>query len=613
MGKKHAIVLSSSEDEDKDCFKRGNCRSSTSKLRKNTDRKRTRMIKESSKLDSQFLEELSRKEEVNFDLLADEFSGLHGIIHGSRWRDSQELWVDKHKPRSIEELAVQKKKVEEVKMWLDQMVVMSKERFLNNVLIISGQAGTGKSTTVHVIASTVGADVFEWKTPTPTLWQEHKHNSSSGIPYTSKLEEFENFVERVRKYPLLSAVSTGNSRKPAILLIDDLPITNGGVAYGRLKKCLQLLVHSSQVPTIILLTDYGKTDTSDTNSRLVELQSVLEGAGASKVAFNPLTVNSIKKTLSRLCREEKCTVTADFIDHIAKTSGGDIRNAITTLQFFCLRPDPTQSFPLSAAYLNHVGGKSDDIEVLSSPLMFGKEDFNKILSLPAGKDETLTLFHALGKFLHNKRETTKVMALGVVVHLKERLARYPLKMDAPENILSQAHGQASQVADFLHENVLDFMSDEAIDDAWTVCSYLSDSDQLLATAQQSIWSQGTLVQSIAASVAARGVLFGNSRPLTSRWHTIRSPKLWQVEQSSRRNKDQMVLERFESVRNFGSSTMSVMATEFRPIHKWLKFRTTQDLQVNNRARWEYSDWTGPDELDTDDNLGESDDDDIEEW
>ena len=36
--------------------------------------------------------------------------------------------------------------------------------------------------------------------------------------------------------------------------------------------------------------------------------------------------------------------------------------------------------------------------------------------------------------------------------LQEKLSRNPLKMDAPEKVLSQAHGQARNIADFLHEN-----------------------------------------------------------------------------------------------------------------------------------------------------------------
>lgn len=41
---------------------------------------------------------------------------------------------------------------------------------------------------------------------------------------------------------------------------------------------------------------------------------------------------------------------------------------------------------------------------------------------------------------------------GAAFHVREGLSRLPLKMDAPEKILCQAHGQARPIADFLHEN-----------------------------------------------------------------------------------------------------------------------------------------------------------------
>lgn len=36
--------------------------------------------------------------------------------------------------------------------------------------------------------------------------------------------------------------------------------------------------------------------------------------------------------------------------------------------------------------------------------------------------------------------------------LKERYSRKPMKMDAPEKVISQAHGEAQTITDFLHEN-----------------------------------------------------------------------------------------------------------------------------------------------------------------
>lgn len=64
------------------------------------------------------------------------------------------------------------------------------------------------------------------------------------------------------------------------------------------------------------------------------------------------------------------------------------------------------------------------------------------------------------------------------------------------------------------------MNDEAIDDSWTVASYLSDADTLLASIQNAMFRNHeaeNLGQSVAASVASRGVLFGNSFPVSSRF------------------------------------------------------------------------------------------------
>jgi cell cycle checkpoint protein len=93
-------------------------------------------------------------------------------------------------------------------------------------------------------------------------------------------------------------------------------------------------------------------------------------------------------------------------------------------------------------------------------------------------------------------------------------------MDAPEKVLSQAHGQAGRVVDFLHENVLDFVSDGAIEDAWCVSSYLADADLLLADIRGKMSGHNNtedVPQSAGASVAVRGVLYGNKQPCSSRF------------------------------------------------------------------------------------------------
>ncbi|KAM6540532.1 hypothetical protein CsatB_004979 [Cannabis sativa] len=573
MGKKRnkVVVLSSSDDDERHRHRHRSLSStrppstrsefsSSTVPRPNANPSRSKKPRLSDSTSFLFKDDTSDWDEIK--VFCEDFDDTpigFKVSDGSGESNQKELWVDKYKPHSLEELAVHKKKIEEVKLWFEERLGSSKDENTSKVIVITGQAGVGKSATVHAIACHFGARLCEWNTPTPIIWQEHLHNSSAGLRYMSKLDEFEYFVERVRKYGLIPPTENMESKESIILLIDDLPVTNGKLAFERLRNSLYLLVRSVQIPTAILVTNYGEADSGDhTTQYLEELQSSLENAGACKVAFNPITHNSTKKILSRICRLEQCKVSVDQIDLIAKASGGDIRHAITSLQFFCVKP--SLAHPISSP---------------NRPIM--DEGF----PLDFGRDETLSLFHALGKFLHNKRETENVLeSVGDEFSVQERLARLPLKMDAPEKILCQAHGQARPIVDFLNENVLDFLSEEAIDDAWTVASYLGDVDLLLGTFRGMLARRNeaeNVLQSAAASVAVRGVLFGNHHPMPSRWHVIRRPKLWQVEQLSLSNKKEMIKRRYDTCSGMSSSNFSVIATEYTPVFKWLGRGTHESL------------------------------------
>lgn len=120
------------------------------------------------------------------------------------------------------------------------------------------------------------------------------------------------------------------------------------------------------------------------------------------MAFNPVTTNSIKMTLTRICKQEMCSVTPEQINLIAKASGGDIRHAITSLQYFCLSQRRMPSLT-----------KSSPAAVYSKERLLEINKLDDVSSLTFGRDETLSLFHALGKFLHNKREPSHPSGLGM--------------------------------------------------------------------------------------------------------------------------------------------------------------------------------------------------------
>lgn len=125
-----------------------------------------------------------------------------------------------------------------------------------------------------------------------------------------------------------------------------------------------------------------------------------------QVAFNPITANSIKRVLSKICSVERLEVSVEEIDVLAKASGGDIRHAITSLQYLSLKPRVMHSLSVPKMVLDYKEEKE-----------IGSSHFDDGVTLPFGKDATLSLFHALGKFLHNKRENGSLFTSGIIMKI----------------------------------------------------------------------------------------------------------------------------------------------------------------------------------------------------
>jgi hypothetical protein len=83
------------------------------------------------------------------------------------------------------------------------------------------------------------------------------------------------------------------------------------------------------------------------------------------------------------------------------------------------------------------------------------------------RDSSLSLFHALGKVLYNKRLEDKHSAPRSEFH------RPPLSFD-PENVLKQVQSTPADFNMFLHENYLSFF--HSLDECASALQYLSDAD-----------------------------------------------------------------------------------------------------------------------------------------
>ena len=193
--------------------------------------------------------------------------------------------------------------------------------------------------------------------------------------------------------------------------------------------------------------------------------------------FNPIATSFLTKAVKRIC--ERAFLSGHGRDHASRVEqvvancGGDIRAAVNMLQF--------QSFDGSS---EAVSDRDSFFRFVYFKSGCTKRTYGCVSGF-RGRDVSMKLFHALGKFLYNKREDASVAVT------EQRLPRHLLQHrrpmgfgSCPEEVVASAGADAETFNLFLFQNVLGFCSDA--DETEVVARYLSDSDLFFG-----VWTVGT--------------------------------------------------------------------------------------------------------------------------
>ncbi|DBA67986.1 TPA: hypothetical protein ACH3X2_014019 [Trebouxia sp. C0005] len=525
-------------------------------------------------------------------------------IRKTSLQQESKLLVGSRVPKSSADLAVPKKKVGEVRDWLLADHGPS-------LLLLSGPSGCGKTSTIRVLAAETGAEVTEWTTPTPTLWAEYVQQRAAGISgtYSSKLDDFEDFVSHAKLgvLPLHTANATepaqqkaqihrasqgsfeGNkqydgrpisSQQPYIsakklLLIEDLPNFADAQQRQRLADLLSSIAGVAKCRVVItatVSTSQGGQDRASAASASQglhkELLAAINAAGAAHISFNAVTKANMDKALQQACAESGIQVPGEVVTGIADSASGDLRNGLQTLQLAAVGL-PLQGTGIKTSKAQAKRGKKNKAEaaVSAATATSGSQ-------VSCGKDTGLALFHALGKILYNKRpddaegsadaDSTAGAGAGDCLlpvssaalqmpssrnkpcEVADRRKRPQLGVD-PEAVLLKSGLESSLAAAFLHENMLEFVHHDAVEDAAGACSYLSDAARMLdqSSGHQPDWTDDNefngqaLTEAAAGSTVVRGLLYSLMHPAARRFLSLKSPALFTNNKAAGLNKEQL--------------------------------------------------------------------------
>jgi len=410
-----------------------------------------------------------------------------------------ELWINRHQPSRVEDLAVNQKKVEEVRWWLENTGLTG------GILLLSGPSGAGKTATILALARQLGIVVEEWVNPVEQvnygdakgLLEDDDHFVPyDTVSYRNKSKQFKDWLRGAKYCPLSSGESGGKHSK--IILIEDLP--NHKVE--EFHQILETYSNSkSTVPLVFVLSETASAKKSGSIKQIFPPE-LLERLHIQTIVFNPVTTTNIVKVLTKVASVESQKGVRKFrvpdkptLENLAESVGGDIRGAINALQFSCL--NETGDLKKAFEGVSKIGSSKSTKNGSKNDRVMGSE-----LSKIGGKDQSLVMFHALGKILYAKR-SDQVETYSLPPMLAKH-SRKVLKSN-PEEVIQKTTLSPDPFNCFLHHNYPPFFT--KINDVQRLAEYLSVSDLFLnewgTTGKMSLSEYG-------GSVAARAVMFCNT-------------------------------------------------------------------------------------------------------
>ncbi|KIW07483.1 uncharacterized protein PV09_01450 [Verruconis gallopava] len=410
-------------------------------------------------------------------------------------------WTERFGPTEVDELAVHKKKVQDVKIWL-QRVIAGQER--KRLLILKGGAGTGKTVTLKLLSQELGIHVSEWSTS----------NTSSEEGFVSMSAQFQDFVARTGTFGTLDFASNTTqspsvqqsneqvSNRKQLVLIEEFPNTFSRFSSGLQSfrtAVLQYLEASmpsassfftSQasttkpiVPIVMIISEsLLSTSTAAADSftayRLLG-PDILGHQATTVIEFNPIAPTFMTKALDLVLQKEskksgrKRAPGPAVLKHLAGI--GDIRSAISSLEFLCLRGDESSEWSGRVTFTKQKRGGVD------APM--SKMEAQS-LEMVTQRESTLGIFHAVGKVVYNKRETppaTDTPPPQPPNHLPQH-ARPKVSEVNTETLLNELGTDIATFIAALHENYIlscsGLDSEETLDHVNGCIDSLSDADIL---------------------------------------------------------------------------------------------------------------------------------------
>jgi len=202
----------------------------------------------------------------------------------------EDLWIEKYRPKTLDEVAGQNEIIERLKSYVKTKNVPH--------LIFAGPAGTGKTTSALALSKELFGDTWRQN------FNELNASDERGINIIrGKIKEF------ARTAPI------GKNKFKIIFLDEADSLTND--AQAALRRTIEKYTH---ICRFILSVNYSSKIIEPIQSRCTVFR------------FSPIKPDDIQKYIRKIATKEKLEITPDGLETLIFVARGDLRKAINVLQ-----------------------------------------------------------------------------------------------------------------------------------------------------------------------------------------------------------------------------------------------------------------------------------------
>jgi len=205
-------------------------------------------------------------------------------------------WAVRFRPRTVADIADNREAVNELRLWLRGWEKgVPKER----AVFLHGPPGTGKTSSVHVLAEELGFDLLEI-------------NASD-------------YRTRTRMEELIGRATTQNVTifgKRRLILFDEMEGVSGHEDQGGI-SAISDIIKTTRVPIILIATAIAE----DNEEKFRPLRDK-----AIAIEFKPVPTMDVIAKLERIAKELQLNAPPEALESLAIHSTGDLRSAINDLE-----------------------------------------------------------------------------------------------------------------------------------------------------------------------------------------------------------------------------------------------------------------------------------------